>query len=207
MFQGSNGSELTDSLSETEERRDLPLLCRLNWLLMSEVWLVTVERRVDMKLLLVERRSRWRTQSRTPRHGMYLANANLDRDTETESLAGLKHEAVDFRWGWGLGPSNKRAPNRAQSETRSSGFYSSSFTPSTSVTLMGWNINVLSVLRSSLMFSYGSKIVASNEHNPWTFTGETSQLHSRSRSMGQWRVFRQKRRQPELIITGFNVTL
>lgn len=52
------GSQLTDSLSETEERRDLPLLCRLNWLLMSDVWLVTVERRVDTKLLLVERRSR-----------------------------------------------------------------------------------------------------------------------------------------------------
>lgn len=50
--------ELTDSLSEAEERRDFPLLCRLNWLLMLEVWLDTVERRVDMKLLLVERRSR-----------------------------------------------------------------------------------------------------------------------------------------------------
>lgn len=54
----SEGCELTDSLSEAEERRDFPLLCLLNWPLMSEVWLVTVERRVDMKLLLVERRSR-----------------------------------------------------------------------------------------------------------------------------------------------------
>lgn len=75
--------ELTDSLSEAEERRDLPLLCRLNWLLMSEVWLVTVERRVDTKLLLLERRSRCRTHSNMPRHGMYLANANLYRDTES----------------------------------------------------------------------------------------------------------------------------
>lgn len=71
----------------------MPLLCRLNWLLMSEVWLVTVERRVDMKLLLVERRSRGWTQSKMPRHGMYLANANLDRDREIKGStpAGLKH--------------------------------------------------------------------------------------------------------------------
>lgn len=55
----------------------MKVLCRLNWLLMSEVWLVTVERRVDTKLLLVERRSRGRTQSSMPRHGMYLANAIL----------------------------------------------------------------------------------------------------------------------------------
>lgn len=74
---GSGGWELTHSLSEAEERRDLLLLWHLSWLLMSEVWLVTVERRVDKKLLLVERRSRWWTQRRTPRHGMYLAKANL----------------------------------------------------------------------------------------------------------------------------------
>lgn len=55
------------------------MLCCLNWLLMSEVWLVTVERRIDMKLLLVERSSCGLTQSRKPRHGMYLANANLQR--------------------------------------------------------------------------------------------------------------------------------
>lgn len=76
--------ELTDSLSEAEESRDLAVLCRLNWLLMSEVWLVTVERRVDMKLLLVERRSRGWTQSKTPRHGMYLANAILQRQTDSK---------------------------------------------------------------------------------------------------------------------------
>lgn len=60
----------------------MKVLCRLNWLLMSEVWLVTVERRVDTKLLLVERRSRGRTQSSTPRHGMYLANAILQREVK-----------------------------------------------------------------------------------------------------------------------------
>lgn len=59
--------QLTDSLSETEERRGL--LRRPNWPLMSEVWLLTVERRIDMKLLLVERSSCGLTQSRTPRHG------------------------------------------------------------------------------------------------------------------------------------------
>lgn len=68
---------LTDSLSEAEERRDFPLGWCLKCPLRSEVWLVTVERRVDTKLLLVERRSCWRTHSSTPRHGMYLANASL----------------------------------------------------------------------------------------------------------------------------------
>lgn len=64
----------------------MPLLCRLNWLLMSEVWLVTVERRVDMKLLLAERRSRGRMQSKAPRNGMYLASANLYRHREIQRL-------------------------------------------------------------------------------------------------------------------------
>ncbi|TNN45493.1 hypothetical protein EYF80_044310 [Liparis tanakae] len=48
-----------------------------SWLPLSEVWLVTVERRVDMKLLLAERRSRGGTRSRMPRNGMYFANAIL----------------------------------------------------------------------------------------------------------------------------------
>lgn len=70
--------QLTDSLSEAEERRSL--LCGRNWLLMSEVWLVTVERRSDMKLLLVDCSWCGLTQSRKPRHGMYLAKANLQRE-------------------------------------------------------------------------------------------------------------------------------
>lgn len=69
--------QLTDSLSEAEERRGL--LGRLNWPLMSDVWLLTVERRMDMKLLLVERNSCGPMQSRKPRHGMYLARADLQR--------------------------------------------------------------------------------------------------------------------------------
>lgn len=73
--------QLTDSLSEADERRDL--LCRLNWLLMSEVWLVTVERRIDMKLLLVERNSCGLMQSKKPRPGMYLAKANLQRENSS----------------------------------------------------------------------------------------------------------------------------
>lgn len=73
--------QLTDSLSEADERRDL--LCRLNWLLMSEVWLVTVERRIDMKLLLVERNSCGLMQSKNPRHGIYLAKANLQRENSS----------------------------------------------------------------------------------------------------------------------------
>lgn len=67
----------TDSLSEAEERRDFLLAWCRKGPLRSEVWLVTVERRVDTKLLLAERRSRWRTHSSTPRHGMYLAKASL----------------------------------------------------------------------------------------------------------------------------------
>lgn len=55
------------------------MLCRLNWLLMSDVWLDTVERRMDMKLLLVERSSCGLMQSKKPRQGMYLAKANLQR--------------------------------------------------------------------------------------------------------------------------------
>lgn len=62
----------TDSLSETEERRSL----LLRWLLFSEDWLVTVKRRVDMKLLLAKR-SLVGTHRITPRHGMYLAMADL----------------------------------------------------------------------------------------------------------------------------------
>lgn len=64
----------TDSLSDTEDSRGFPARCRL--LLVSEEWLVTVERRVDIKLLLVNL-SLWGTQSRTPRHGMYFAIADL----------------------------------------------------------------------------------------------------------------------------------
>ena len=67
----------TDSLSEAEERRDLTVLVRCKRSPMSDVWLVTVDRRVDMKLLLVDCRSRLRTHSKNPRHGMYLAMAIL----------------------------------------------------------------------------------------------------------------------------------
>lgn len=74
----------TDSLSEAEERRDLTALVQCKRSPMSEVWLVTVDRRVDMKLLLVDRRSRLRTHSKNPRHGMYLAMAIL----KTESAGG-----------------------------------------------------------------------------------------------------------------------
>lgn len=77
--------QLTDSLSEAEERRDL--LCRLNWPLVSDVWLVTVERRIDMKLLLVERSSWGLMQSKKARHGMYLAKANLQRGNSSAYLS------------------------------------------------------------------------------------------------------------------------
>lgn len=70
--------QLTDSLSEAEERRGL--LCGRNCPLMSEVWLVTVERRSDMKLLLVDCSSCGLIQSKKPRHGMYLAKANLQKE-------------------------------------------------------------------------------------------------------------------------------
>lgn len=70
--------QLTDSLSEAEERRGL--LWARNCPLMSEVWLVRVERRSDMKLLLVDCSSCGRIQSKKPRHGMYLAKANLQRE-------------------------------------------------------------------------------------------------------------------------------
>lgn len=69
---------LTDSLSEAEERRGL---CGLKWPLVSEVWLVTVERRSDMKLLPAERSSWGRMHSSTPRHGTYFANASLQRSS------------------------------------------------------------------------------------------------------------------------------
>ena len=59
----------------------MTVLVRLKLWLMSEDWLVTVERRVDMKLLLKERSSRGRTHNRAPRQGMYLARANLGTET------------------------------------------------------------------------------------------------------------------------------
>lgn len=55
---------------------------------MSELWLVTVERRMDMKLLLVERSSCGLTRSSRPRHGMYLANANLQTDQSAAAPSG-----------------------------------------------------------------------------------------------------------------------
>ncbi|KAG7280282.1 hypothetical protein CRUP_026823 [Coryphaenoides rupestris] len=61
------GPRRTDSLLEAEERRNFLVLT-------SEVWLVTVERRVDMKLLLAERRSPGATHSRLPRHGISRAD-------------------------------------------------------------------------------------------------------------------------------------
>lgn len=64
---------LTDSLSDTEDKRVFPARCRL---LVSEDWLVKVERRVDIKLLLLNRSLRG-THSRTPRHGIYFAMADL----------------------------------------------------------------------------------------------------------------------------------
>lgn len=97
----------------------MPLLCRLNWLLMLEVWLDTVERRVDMKLLLVERRSRLRMQSKMPRHGMYLAKANLDRDREVKRSS---EALISASLVQGKSPSTKRVPDRETSQTRTSRF-------------------------------------------------------------------------------------
>lgn len=76
---------LTDSLSEAEESRDLPLLVLQNCPDISEDWLVTVERRVDIKLLWNEWRSRLGTHNSTRRHGMYFAMANL---TDTDEIQG-----------------------------------------------------------------------------------------------------------------------
>ena len=84
----------TDSLSEAEERRDLTVLVRRKRSLMSEVWLVTVERLVDMKLLSVERRSRLRTHSNTPRHGRYLAMSILIREASGENKEKYPHEKI-----------------------------------------------------------------------------------------------------------------
>lgn len=81
----------TDSLSDTEDRGVL-----LFWRMLlpgSETWLVTVERRVDIKLLLVKR-SPWRTHSSAPRHGIYLAKADLTQHgrVEEKEWRGRKRE-------------------------------------------------------------------------------------------------------------------
>lgn len=67
---------LTDSLSDTEDNRVFPARCML--LLVSEDWLFKVERRVDIKLLLLNRSLRG-THSSTPRHGIYFAIADLKK--------------------------------------------------------------------------------------------------------------------------------
>lgn len=75
---------LTDSLSDTEDKRAFPAWCTLQ--LVSEDWLVKVERRVDIKLLLINRSLRG-THSSTPRHGMYFAMADLgQREKERGDL-------------------------------------------------------------------------------------------------------------------------
>lgn len=76
---------LTDSLSEAEESRDLPVLVLRNCPDISEDWLVTVERRVDIMLLWNEWRSRLGTHNSTRRHGMYFAMANL---ADTDEIQG-----------------------------------------------------------------------------------------------------------------------